>query len=108
MEDEYYKFSIKETLKKVESNKDGLTSEEAKVRLNKNGYNKLKEAKKKGILLKILEQFKDVMLIVLIISAILSAFVSYKTNEPMTDTFIILFVVLLNAILGVIQESKAE
>lgn len=108
MEEDYYKYTVEESLKKVGSNENGLDSNEAQSRLGKNGYNKLKEAKKKGIIFKILEQFKDVMLITLIVSAILSAFVSYKTNEPMTDTFIILFVVLLNAILGVVQESKAE
>ena len=53
-------------------------------------------------------QFKDVMLIVLIIAAILSAVVSYINNEPMTDTIIIIAVVLLNALLGVLQENKAE
>ena len=55
-----------------------------------------------------LSQFKDAMLIILIISAIISGFVSIRTGETITDSIIILFVVLLNAILGVMQESKAE
>lgn len=108
MEEEYYKASTQDVLNKFESNINGISDDVAKQRLNKYGYNKLKEAKRKSLIIKILEQFKDVMLIVLIISAILSAFVSARMDEPMTDTFIILFVVILNAILGVIQESKAE
>lgn len=108
MNNEFYRQNVKEVLKAVNSGPDGLSSDEAKARLNKYGHNKLKEAKRKSILIKILEQFKDVMLIVLIISAVLSAFVSAKTGEPLTDTFIILFVVFLNALLGIIQESKAE
>ncbi len=105
---EYYKLSVEETLKEVSSSYIGITNDEALKRLQKNGPNKLKESKSKGFLLRFLEQFKNLMLIILIISAILSAFVAVKTNEPFTDSIIILIVVFLNAILGVIQESKAE
>lgn len=106
--DNWYNLTEEETLEKIKSSAEGITEEEAKKRLASDGLNKLKETKKKGFFLKLLEQFKDVMLIILIISAILSAIVSLKTGEPLTDTIIILFVVLLNAILGVLQESKAE
>ncbi|MEG2646281.1 MAG: cation-translocating P-type ATPase, partial [Clostridia bacterium] len=105
---EYYFEETGEVLKKLNSTKDGLSSKEAEKRLNENGHNKLKETKKRGIILKFIDQFKDVMLIVLIIAAILSAIVSIQTGEPLTDTIIILIVVVLNAILGVVQESKAE
>lgn len=104
----YYNINTNEVLKILETSEDGLSSDEAKSRLSKNGPNKLKETKKKGIVSKFISQFKDLMLIILIISAILSAFVSVKTGESFTDTIVILFVVVLNAILGVIQESKAE
>ncbi len=108
MEQEFYKISIKNTLDSLNSSKNGISEKEAKDRLTKIGYNKLKEVKKKGFISKFIDQFKNIMLIILIISAILSAFISYKTGESFTDTIIILFVVFLNAILGVIQESKAE
>ncbi len=105
---EYYELSSKEVIEQLKSDKNGLSIQEAKERLNKDGPNKLKEVRKKGIFLKFLEQFKNVMLIILIISAILSAIVSIKTGETLTDAVIILFVVVLNAVLGVVQESKAE
>ncbi len=108
MEERYYLLSSEEVVRLFKSSNNGLTEDEAKKRLEKNGLNKLKETKKKGLLFKFLEQFNNIMIIILIISAILSAVVSYRTNEPFTDTIIILFVVFLNAVLGVIQESKAE
>ena len=104
----YYNIETKEILESLNTTENGLNADEAKNRLLKNGPNKLKETKKKGILSKFISQFKDLMLIILIISAILSALVSVKTGESFTDTIVILFVVVLNAILGVIQESKAE
>lgn len=104
----YYKVDKKKVLEELKTDENGLSSSEAKARLQKNGPNKLKEKKNRGILLKFLDQFKNFMLIVLIISAILSAVVSIKTGESFTDTIVILFVVILNALLGVIQESKAE
>ncbi|MEG0873412.1 MAG: cation-translocating P-type ATPase [Clostridia bacterium] len=106
--DKYYKVTPKEAIEKLKSCEDGLHCDDAKQRFITDGPNRLKEMKKKNIVIKFLEQFKDVMLIILIISALLSAFVSIKVNEPLTDTVIILFVVFLNAILGVVQENKAE
>lgn len=105
---DYYLKSINEVLEETKSKNIGLGDGEVLRRLEKNGYNRLKETKKQGIIVKFINQFKDVMLIVLIVAAILSAFVSIKTGESFTDTIIILFVVFLNALLGVMQESKAE
>lgn len=107
MSDAYLK-TVEEVLKEKETSSQGLSDKEAKKRLEQYGYNKLKGTKKKSIISKFLAQFKDIMLIVLIIAAVLSAVVSIKTGESFTDTIIILFVVFLNAILGVMQESKAE
>ncbi len=106
--EKFFNITSEETLKKLNTTKEGLSDEEAANRLSRNGLNKLKEVKKRGLFLKFIDQFKNVMLIILIISAILSAIVSIRTNEPFTDTIIIFVVVLLNAILGVIQENKAE
>lgn len=93
MNKEYYNMSSDEVLKDLRSLNDGITEKEAKTRLSKYGYNKLKETKKKSFLSRFIDQFKNVMLIILIIAAILSAVVSSKTGEPFTDTIIILFVV---------------
>ena len=105
----YYKSSKEDVLKNLETTENGLDDEQVKDRLQKYGLNKLKEAKKNSLLSKFIEQFKNLMLIILIIAAIISAVVAYveNTNEYI-DTIVILFVVFLNAILGVIQESKAE
>ncbi len=108
MEKEVYKKKVEKVLEDYHTSFEGLSSDKAQELLKKNGLNKLKEVKKKSLFVMFLEQFKNLMIIILIISAILSAVVSYKTNEPFTDTIIILVVVILNAILGVMQESKAE
>lgn len=101
---------IKKTFKEVEQElitniNCGLTSEEAKKRLEVNGPNSLKEKKKTPLILRFLSQFKDFMVIILLISAIVSCLVS---PEEWIESVIIFVVVILNAILGTWQESKAE
>ena len=86
----------------------GLTSTEAKKRQEENGFNELKQAKKKSLFVKFLEQFKDFMIIVLIIAAIVSGIVGVAQGEGITDTIIIMIVIIANAIIGVAQEAKAE
>ena len=86
----------------------GLTQEEVKKRIEKYGLNELKAKKKKSIIQKFLEQFKDFSIIILIIAAIVSGVVGVAQGEGITDTIIILIVVIVNAIIGVAQESKAE
>ena len=86
----------------------GLSEEEAKKRQKENGYNELQEKKKKSLFVKFLEQFKDFMIIILIIAAIISGVVGQMQGEGFTDSIIILIVVILNAVIGVIQENKAE
>ena len=109
MEDKWYNLKDSEVLEKINTDfRKGLSETEVDERIKKYGLNKLKEEKKKGIIYKFLMQFKDIMIIILLIAAVLSAVVSYMNNEPMTDTFIIIAVVVLNAILGVVQENKAE
>lgn len=87
------------------SSTNGLTSAQAQKRLQENGYNQLKEAEKESILVKFLNQFKDTLTIILLVAAVIS-FVVEPTEW--IDSLIILVVVLINAVLGVYQESQAE
>ena len=86
----------------------GLNEEEVKKRQKEDGFNELEEKKKKSLFVKFLEQFKDFMIIILIIAAIISGVVGQMQGEGFTDSIIILIVVILNAVIGVVQESKAE
>ena len=90
------------------SGMEGLSEEEAAARLDRDGPNKLREGKKDSLLKKFLGELKDPMTVVLIIAAIVSAVTAVYAHESLTDTVIILAVVLINACLGVYQESKAE
>ncbi|MBR6403321.1 MAG: cation-translocating P-type ATPase [Eubacterium sp.] len=104
----YYLEEYTDVLEEKESNTDGLTVEEAKKRLEKFGQNKLDEKKKESLLHKFLGEISEPMTIVLIIAAIISAVTAIFSHEGFADVFIILTVVIVNAILGVYQESKAE
>lgn len=95
-------------LENVASAETGLTAEEAKIRLEKNGKNKLAEGKKESIIHKFLMQLADPMIIILIVSAVVSAITSVYNKEFPSDVIIIMIVVIINAVLGVYQESKAE
>ena len=86
----------------------GLSTQEANARLEKYGKNKLVEAKKDGLFKRFLKQLADPMIIVLLCAAALSAVTAAFENESFADVFIILGVVILNSVLGVVQESKAE
>ena len=87
----------------------GLSAEEAERRLAEHGENKLTEKKKETLLQKFLNQFKDVMIIILIVAAAISFAVSlYNREEGFVEPILILLIVILNAALGVAQESKAE
>lgn len=110
MEDEkWFAESEEEIIKKFNSNKiTGITEEEVKSRQEKYGLNELQEKAKTPMIIKFLEQFKDFMIIVLIIAAIVSGVVGYLQGESFTDSIIIFVVVIVNAIIGVVQEDKAE
>ena len=107
MQQEYRK-SMQELMETLQSTENGLSGAEAKARLEKYGHNKLKDAEKMTLLQRLLEQLKDPMLIILMIAAGVSAVTSIISGESLAEVFIILIVVLLNAVLGVFQESKAE
>ena len=103
-----YLQSETEVMDELHSSKEGLTSAEAKERLQKYGENKLKEGKKISNFQRFLNELKDPMLIMLMCAAVISAITNLISGESMAEVFIIILVVLLNAILGVLQESKAE
>ncbi len=110
----HYLENVEAVFTDVQSSPQGLTAAEAESRLQKNGKNKLAEAKKDSVIKKFFDQMKDPMIIILIIAAAISAVTEYIEATGAghsffpTDTCIILAVVLINALLGVIQENKAE
>lgn len=112
--EKYYLISNQEVLKNVESSDEGLTSEEAQTRLEKNGKNKLQEAQKESLFKKFLNSISDPMIIMLIAAAIIQAIVNVlqmhgKFNiADFADVIVILAVVIINTIMSLIQETKAE
>jgi Ca2+-transporting ATPase len=99
----WHQKEIKEILHELHSSVDGLTSQNAKEKLEKYGYNALKEKKKKTILMMFLDQFRDFMIMVLFAAAIVSGVIG-----ELTDTIAILVIVILNAVIGLVQEYRAE
>ena len=95
-------------LQEVASTERGLSAAEAEKRLEANGKNKLKAAKKDSLIKRFFMQMADPMILILLAAAAISAVTSVYEGEAPTDVFIILFVVIVNAVLGVYQESKAE
>ncbi len=109
MEKNWYNFSVEDTEKELKTNcKQGLTKDKVEKARAEFGYNELQAQKKKSLFVKFLEQFKDFMIIILIIAAIVSGVVGYMQGEGITDSLIIFIVIIVNAIVGVAQESKAE
>ncbi len=104
----YYLSSVDEALKELGASPEGLSEQEAAKRLEQNGKNKLAEAKKESLLHMFLRQMADPMIIILLVAAAVSAVIAITQDESFADVIIIGAVVLLNAILGVFQESKAE
>ena len=104
----YYDQSDTEVLRQVGARKEGLTSQEAAARLAKNGKNKLKEGKKDSLLKRFFLQLMDPMILILLAAAAVSGALAVYEGEGFTDVIIILAVVIINAVLGVYQENKAE
>ncbi len=114
---EHYQMPKEEVLAETKSNENGLTEKEAQQRLEQNGKNKLAEGKKQNIVVKFLKQLADPMIIILLVAAVVSLVLTLVNNaqpqpdngkESFADVIIIAVVVILNAVLGVVQESKAE
>ncbi len=104
----YYNIKDDDVLKKLHTTRDGLTDQEVEKRLKINGQNVLKEDNKELIIVKFLNEFNDIMIIILCIAAIISAIISYINNESYIDSIVIIAIVVLNAILGFIQQIKAD
>lgn len=106
----WHTLSVDEVRKNLRTNINiGLTSEEAKKRLEKDGLNKLESKKKESIIIRFIKQFNDFMIIILIIASIISAVMAYMQGEnDYVDSIIIIAIVIFNAIMGLVQEAKAE
>ena len=102
----FYTQGKDETLDELQSSREGLSTAEAQKRLDEYGHNELEESQKRSLLAKFLDQFKDLMIIILLVAAALS--VVTEGSEGLTDALIILAVVILNAAFGVYQEGQAE
>jgi Ca2+-transporting ATPase len=105
---DWHSEEIDSVIEHLESEKSGLSEEEASRRLGVFGPNELKEEKKTTALELLIGQFKSVLVVILIISALVSAYISFREGEAFTDTYVILIIVIMNAILGFVQEYRAE
>ena len=107
---DYHLMSVQACMDDVRTGKEGLTEEEAAKRLRENGENTLKKKKKGGAFRLFLAQFKDVMTILLICAAAISAVLSFITKDKseLVDTGILLFIILLNTFVGFIQQYRAD
>ena len=103
-----YLLSILDVLKNLNTTEDGLTSSEAEEREQSHGKNKLIEGKKISIFKRFINQLLDPMIIILIVAAVVSGITAAYAGESFADVIIIMIVVIINAVLGVVQESKAE
>ena len=104
----FYTSEKEEVLQAVKATEQGMTVAEAEKRLEENGKNKLKEGEKVTYFQRFVAQLKDPMIIILIVAAVISGITAAYEHEGFADVIIIMVVVLVNAILGVYQESKAE
>ena len=103
-----YLESVEEVLKEQNSSEGGLSSQEAEKRLAQYGRNRLEEGKKDSLLKRFLNELADPMIIILIVAAVISGITAAYEGESFADVIIIMAVVIINAVLGVVQESKAE
>ena len=104
----FYCEESESVLQELGVSREGMTSDEAQKRLEENGKNQLAAAKGKSLLRRFFEQLADPMIIILLIAAAISGVLAILEDESFADVIIILVVVIVNAVLGVYQESKAE
>ena len=104
----YYCEETETTLNELSTTAEGLSAEEAARRLEANGKNRLADAPGKSLIRRFLEQMADPMIIILLVAALISGVLAVVESESFADVIIILAVVIVNAVLGVYQENKAE
>ena len=104
----FYDKRIEDVMKHFNVDESGLTEEEVVKRIDKYGLNEIKEKKRKSNILKFLEQFNDMMIIILIIVDVLMFIYGLSYSKDFTDSIVITVVVFINALMGFIQELKAE
>ncbi|WP_418892787.1 calcium-translocating P-type ATPase, PMCA-type [Limibacterium fermenti] len=105
----FYNQSVEDTLKSFSVSSDtGLSSAEAKQKLEEVGPNQLESTKQKSLATMFFEQFKSSMVVILLIAAIISGVIGVLEGEGLTETFIILAILLINAVIGVVEERKAQ
>ncbi len=105
---DWHTIESKSVLEYLETTSQGLTSDEAHRRLEQYGSNELQQAPSATAIALFIGQFKSVLVVILIVSAIVSAFISMRKDDPLTDTYVILIIVVMNALLGFMQEYRAE
>ena len=106
---QFYNQGIQEVISHLRtSENEGLTTDEIKRRLEEHGYNQLESKKKKSFFRMFIEQFKSFMIIILLIAAAISGVVGVMEGEGLLDTFVILGILLVNALIGASQEKRAE
>ncbi|KYH37214.1 MAG: ATPase [Candidatus Bathyarchaeota archaeon B23] len=104
----WHSVDVEEILAALETRREGLSEEEARRRLEEYGLNELREERRVTPLQLFLGQFKSILVVILVISALVSAYISMRKGEPYTDTYVIMAIVILNALLGFYQEYRAE
>lgn len=105
----FYNLTVEETAKELATDSlRGLSDSEAQARLSRYGYNEFRKVKHKSLAAKFFDQFKSFMIVVLLVAAVISGVIGYLHGEGFTDALIILGIVILNALIGVFQEAKAE
>ncbi len=104
----YHHLNVNEALELLNSNLDGISSAEAETRLEKYGENALKNVHKRSKFLKFIDQFKNLMVGILLAAAVVSLVVSILNHESFIDSIAIIAIVILNAVLGYFQEEKAD
>ena len=99
--------SVRDALAAMQTTEEGLSEKEAKVRLSRHGYNELSGQKPRSLLSRFAEQFNDFMILILLGAALISFLTSlFEGKADFAEPLIILFIVLMNAVLGVVQEAK--